>query len=59
MSAESIQAINTSEYPTAAPRPLNSRLNTQLFENTFGLCLPHWQHGVLDMLNSLHPSALK
>lgn len=59
MSAESIQAISTSEYPTAAPRPLNSRLDTGLFVNTFGLCLPHWQHGVLDMLNRLTPSALK
>ena len=59
VTADSVQAIASSEYPTAAPRPLNSRLNTELFVNTFGLCLPDWQQGVVDMLNSLHPSALK
>lgn len=35
--------IATREYPTAAARPLNSRLNTAKFQAAFGLRLPPWQ----------------
>lgn len=35
--------IATSEYPTPATRPLNSRLNTAKFQTAFGLRLPPWQ----------------
>ncbi|THU01494.1 dTDP-4-dehydrorhamnose reductase [Lampropedia puyangensis] len=38
--------IPTADYPTPAQRPLNSRLNTQHFQTTFGLTLPAWQQGV-------------
>ncbi len=37
-------------YPTAARRPLNSRLDTTRLAQTFGLTLPPWQHGVARML---------
>ena len=47
---ESVKAIPTTAYPTPARRPLNSRLDTNLFETTFGLRLPPWQQGVLRML---------
>ncbi len=43
---EAIAAIPTSAYPTAARRPLNSRLSTAKLENAFGLHLPQWQTGV-------------
>jgi dTDP-4-dehydrorhamnose reductase len=43
-------AIRTCDYPTAAARPLNSRLNTQKLQSTFGLHLPDWKNGVARML---------
>lgn len=50
---DAVQAIPTSAYPTPAQRPLNSRLNTQKFQTTFGLTLPHWQQGVARMLDEI------
>jgi dTDP-4-dehydrorhamnose reductase len=47
---EAIQPVPTSAFPTAAKRPLNSRLNARKLQNTFGLDLPHWQTGVARML---------
>ena len=41
-----IAPVPTSAFPTPARRPLNSRLNTQKLQQTFGLNLPHWQTGV-------------
>lgn len=46
-----IKPITTLEYPTAAQRPLNSRLNTKKFCNSFELVLPEWQDGVIRMLH--------
>lgn len=46
-----IKPIATLEYPTAAERPLNSRLDTTKFCNNFNLVLPDWQNGVIRMLN--------
>ncbi len=45
-----IQAVPTSEFLSAARRPLNSRLNTSKLQLAFGLQLPHWQIGVTRML---------
>jgi len=47
---EAIQPVSTSAFPTAAKRPLNSRMNARKLQNTFGLDLPHWQTGVARML---------
>jgi len=47
---EAIQPVPTSAFSTAARRPLNSRLNTQKLQTTFGLHLPPWQHGIARML---------
>lgn len=46
-----IKPITTLEYPTAAKRPLNSRLDTSKFCNSFNLVLPEWQHSVIRMLH--------
>ena len=46
-----IKPISTLEYPTPAKRPLNSKLNTTKFCNSFGLVLPEWQKGVIRMLD--------
>jgi dTDP-4-dehydrorhamnose reductase len=47
---EAIAAVPSSEFPTAAKRPRNSRLDTTRLRRTFGLELPPWQAGVDRML---------
>jgi dTDP-4-dehydrorhamnose reductase len=48
--ARDVSPVPTSAFPTPARRPLNSRLDTSNLRSTFGLDLPHWQHGVRRML---------
>lgn len=48
-----VKAIPTSQYPTPATRPLNSRLNTEKLQTTFNLRLPEWQSGVDRMLTEI------
>jgi dTDP-4-dehydrorhamnose reductase len=43
---EAVRPILTSQYPTPAQRPLNSRLDTSKLRQAFGLTLPPWQRGV-------------
>lgn len=50
---EAIQPVPTSAFLLPAPRPKNSRLDTQKLKNTFGLNLPHWQSGVARMLTEI------
>ncbi|UXC92648.1 dTDP-4-dehydrorhamnose reductase [Sphingobium sp. RSMS] len=38
-----VNRITTSEYPTAAPRPANSRLNTEKLGRHFGIVMPDWR----------------
>ena len=45
--------ILTSEYPTAALRPLNSRLNTDKLKKTFMLELPNWESEVKKVLKEI------
>lgn len=47
---ERIEPIPTSDYPTPARRPLNSRLDTTRLKAAFGLRLPPWEAGVRRML---------
>ena len=47
---DAIRAIPTADYPTAAARPLNSRLDTSRLQRAFGLRMPPWQQGVERML---------
>lgn len=47
---EAIQPVSSSAFPTAAKRPLNSRLDTHKLQTSFGLQLPHWQDGIARML---------
>ncbi|THD43511.1 MAG: dTDP-4-dehydrorhamnose reductase [Bradyrhizobium sp.] len=37
-----VKRIASAEYPTAAPRPRNSRLNTSKFAAAYGFSLPEW-----------------
>jgi dTDP-4-dehydrorhamnose reductase len=48
---DAVAAIATSDYPTPARRPLNSRLATGKLCRTFGLTLPDWRQGVDRMLS--------
>ncbi|MDY0056546.1 MAG: dTDP-4-dehydrorhamnose reductase [Methyloversatilis sp.] len=47
---DAILPIPTTDYPTPATRPLNSRLDTCRLREAFGLVLPPWQQGVDRML---------
>jgi dTDP-4-dehydrorhamnose reductase len=53
LSPDEIRAIPSSEYPTAAKRPANSRLATGKLRTTFALELPNWQSGVRHILQQI------
>ncbi|CAG9177754.1 dTDP-4-dehydrorhamnose reductase [Cupriavidus respiraculi] len=48
-----VEAIPTSAYPLPAPRPANSRLNTEKLRQTFDIYLPDWQTGVHHLLDQI------
>jgi dTDP-4-dehydrorhamnose reductase len=52
-SAAAIAPISSAEYPAAAMRPMNSRLDTTKLRRTFSLDLPHWRVGVDAVLTEL------
>ena len=52
-SPATILPISSDQFPTAAKRPLNSRLNTTKFEQSFGLVLPAWQQGAARTLDEI------
>ena len=58
VAADAVRAIPTSAYPTAAQRPLNSRLDTRKLQAAFDLKLPRWQAGVERMLTEVLPEVL-
>ena len=43
--------IPSSEYPTSATRPLNSRLSCSKIRNTFGISMPEWRVSLSSVLN--------
>lgn len=45
--------IPSSDYPTPAQRPLNSRMDNATTETVFGLKRPDWRNGLRDILNDL------
>lgn len=52
---ESVEAVPSSAFPAAAPRPHNSRLDTTRLRSTFGLVLPPWEQGLRRMLQETAP----
>ena len=48
-----VTGIPTSDYPTPARRPLNSRLDCSETETVFGLHRPDWQSGLTRVLQDL------
>lgn len=51
--SEQVMPTPTANYPTPAPRPLNSRLDTTRLQAAFGLTLPPWQQGVARLLTEI------
>lgn len=45
--------IPTTDYPTPAPRPLNSRLECRAIERDFGIAAPDWRSGLDEVLKEL------
>jgi dTDP-4-dehydrorhamnose reductase len=54
---EQVASIMTADYPTAARRPLNSRLDTHKLQAAFGLHLPPWQDHVRRLLEEITPTS--
>jgi len=50
---DSVAAVPTTAFPTPAQRPLNSRLDTDKLQVTFGLALPDWRAGVDRMVREI------
>jgi dTDP-4-dehydrorhamnose reductase len=53
MTSQDIKAISSDAYPTAAKRPVNSRLNNAKVKKTFMLELPYWEEEVKRILKVL------
>jgi dTDP-4-dehydrorhamnose reductase len=53
LAPEAITCITTAEYPTAARRPANSRLDCRRLEGDFGLTMPDWEPYLARMLQLL------
>jgi len=49
-SATPIRAVASSEYPTAAARPANSRLDCGKLACTFGIAMPDWRRSVAECM---------
>jgi dTDP-4-dehydrorhamnose reductase len=47
---ERVVAISTSEFPTPARRPSNSRLCVDRIERTLDVVLPHWHDPLPDVV---------
>lgn len=53
VSDENVRPVTSSQFPTPAKRPANSRLDTSKLEQAFGIKLPDWQTGVAEMLDDI------
>ena len=51
--APAVVPIPTSDYPTPARRPLNSRLSTARLEQAYGIVLPDWRDAVDRIVDQL------
>ena len=55
LKAHAVDPVPSSAWPSAARRPLNSRLDTRRLCRSFDLVLPPWQAGVARMLEEAFP----
>ncbi|MBL4813189.1 MAG: dTDP-4-dehydrorhamnose reductase [Rhodobacteraceae bacterium] len=54
-----INKVTTSDYPTPAKRPGNSRMECSALADAFGIARPDWRKGLADVLNELKKLELK
>ena len=45
--------ISTADYPTIAPRPANSRLDSSALADATGVCLPGWRDSLPDVVSAI------
>ena len=50
---DAINAISSSEYPTAAKRPLNSRLDISKLESLLNMAFPCWEKDIEEIINDV------
>lgn len=48
-----VEAIPATAYPLPAPRPANSRMDTNKLCETFGIYLPDWRQGIHHLLDQI------
>ncbi len=53
----SVRPVSTSEFPTRARRPANSRLDCRKFAATFGYCAPDWRESSAAVVKRLLSAA--
>jgi dTDP-4-dehydrorhamnose reductase len=53
LQVKTIEPILTSDYPTPAKRPLNSRLDLSKLKRSFDLTLPPWEVGLKECMKKL------
>lgn len=53
MKTPHLEAITSPMYPTAAARPLDTRLDTARVRDAFGIVLPDWRVGVAQCLSDI------
>ncbi len=49
-----IVPITSADYPTAAQRPMNSRLDTSKLQSVLGTAPPEWQEAVIETVNEIY-----
>ncbi|MEM9580380.1 MAG: sugar nucleotide-binding protein, partial [Pseudomonadota bacterium] len=52
-----VEEIPTTDYPTPAERPLNSRLDCSKIATVFGISRPDWRIGLAQILDDLEAGA--
>ncbi|MDY0071006.1 MAG: dTDP-4-dehydrorhamnose reductase [Porticoccaceae bacterium] len=53
LAVNTLEPVTSRDYPTAATRPLNSRLDTGKLRQRFGVDLPPWHEGVAQLIDEL------
>ena len=53
LAVRAVTPIKTSERPSPAPRPCNSRLDTSKLQEALGCALPAWQRGVDEVVTQI------
>lgn len=53
LQVQKVEPISSSEFPTPAQRPQNSRLNMDKLKNSFQLQLPSWEEGLKECFQEI------